>query len=108
MKQIAGRYAPIFVTGDMNASYAAGDGRRTCLDGFFEFMWSARETAPDGEADDVYSYNNFGEGTPRFTWNIDHIFYRKVTPVRFRTINNDGYGAPYISDHFPILFTSEF
>ena len=24
MKQIAGRYAPIFVTGDMNASYAAG------------------------------------------------------------------------------------
>ena len=45
MKQIAGRYAPIFVTGDMNASYAAGDGRRTCLDGFFEFMWSARETA---------------------------------------------------------------
>ena len=108
MKQIAGRYAPIFVTGDMNASYAAGDGRRTCLDGFFEFMWSARETAPDGEADDVYSYNNFGEGTPRFTWNIDHIFYRKVTPVRFRTINNDGYGVPYISDHFPILFTSEF
>lgn len=94
MKQIAGRYAPIFVTGDMNASYAAGDGRRTCLDGFFEFMWSARETAPDGEADDVYSYNNFGEGTPRFTWNIDHIFYRKVTPVRFRTINNDGYGVP--------------
>ena len=84
------------------------DGRRTCLDGFFEFMWSARETAPDGEADDVYSYNNFGEGTPRFTWNIDHIFYRKVTPVRFRTINNDGYGVPYISDHFPILFTSEF
>lgn len=81
MKQIAGRYAPIFVTGDMNASYAAGDGRRTCLDGFFEFMWSARETAPDSEADDVYSYNNFGEGTPRFTWNIDHIFYRKVTPV---------------------------
>ena len=92
----------------MNASYAAGDGRRTCLDGFFEFMWSARETAPDGEADDVYSYNNFGEGTPRFTWNIDHIFYRKVTPIRFRTINNDGYGVPYISDHFPILFTSEF
>ena len=37
-----------------------------------------------------------------------HIFYRKVTPVRFRTINNDGYGVPYISDHFPILFTSEF
>ena len=108
MKQIAGRYAPIFVTGDMNASYAAGDGRRACLDGFFEFMWSARETAPDGEADDVYSYNNFGEGTPRFTWNIDPIFYRKVTPVRFRTINNDGYGVPYISDHFPILFTSEF
>ncbi|MFQ7502452.1 MAG: hypothetical protein ACLRMJ_03640 [Alistipes finegoldii] len=57
-----GRYAPIFVTGDMNASYAAGDGRRTCLDGFFEFMWSARETAPTAN-DDVYSYNNFGEGT---------------------------------------------
>ena len=98
----------IFCSGGPMLAGTLNDGRRTCLDGFFEFMWSARETAPDGEADDVYSYNNFGEGTPRFTWNIDHIFYRKVTPVRFRTINNDGYGVPYISDHFPILFTSEF
>ena len=98
----------IFCSGGPMLAGHLNDGRRTCLDGFFEFMWSARETAPDSEADDVYSYNNFGEGTPRFTWNIDHIFYRKVTPVRFRTINNDGYGVPYISDHFPILFTSEF
>ena len=41
-------------------------------------------------------------------FNLNDCVYRKVTPVRFRTINNDGYGVPYISDHFPILFTSEF
>ena len=92
----------------MNASYAAGDGRRACLDGFFEFMWSARETAPDGEADDVYSYNNFGEGTPRFTWNIDHIFYRCAEPLRYQLLDSTGYGVQYLSDHYPIVCTFRF
>ena len=106
MKEKAGRHIPIFITGDMNASYATNDGRRDCLEPYYEWMWSGRETAPD--ADTEYSFNNFGLTAPASTWNIDHIFYRRVTPVQFRTIASPDYGGTSVSDHYPIVLTVEF
>lgn len=32
---------------------------------------------------------------------LDHLFYRGLEPISFRTLDGD-YGAPYISDHYPI------
>ena len=81
----------------------AGTPGGVCLEPYFKWLKSACEEAP--LTDPRPTYHGFGKAKPL---HIDHIFYRKVTPVRFRTINNDGYGVPYISDHFPILFTSEF
>lgn len=106
MKEKAGRHTPVFLTGDMNASYATGDDRRDCLEPYYEWMWSGRDTAPD--SDTAYSYNNFGQTVPAATWNIDHIFYRRVTPLQFRTITSPDYGVTYISDHYPIVLTVEF
>ena len=106
MKEKAGRHMPVFITGDMNASYASNDGRRDCLEPYYEWMWSARDTAPD--TDSEYSYNNFGLTAPGTTWNIDHIFYRRVTPLQFRTITSPDYGVAYVSDHYPIVLTVEF
>lgn len=106
MKEIAGRHAPVFITGDMNASYAPNDGRRACLEPYYEWMWSARDAAPD--TDSEYSYNSFGVSVPGVTWNIDHIFYRGVTPLQFRTITSPDYGVAYVSDHYPIVLTAEY
>ena len=101
MRSIAGKRTPQFIVGDMNAT--AGTPGGVCLEPYFKWLKSACEEAP--LTDPRPTYHGFGKAKPL---HIDHIFYRKVTPVRFRTINNDGYGVPYISDHFPILFTSEF
>ena len=107
MKEKAGRVYPIFITGDMNMSYATNDSRRTSLEGFYEWLWSARDEAENANPS-VYSFNNFGDSTPAATWNIDHIFYRLVEPLTFTTITNGDYGVKYISDHYPILLEAKY
>jgi len=106
MKEIAGRGMPVFIAGDMNASYATDDKRRSCLNPYYEWMWSGRDAAPDSDRE--YSFNNFGLSEAKSTWNYDHIFYRRVTPVQFRTITCADYGVRFVSDHYPIVLTAEF
>lgn len=105
MKRYAGEEKPVFITGDMNASYASNDARRGCLEPYYEWMSSAREKA--AETDDKYSFNAFGGGDPKPAWNIDHIFYRNAEALHFRTLDGD-YGVTYISDHYPIACTLKF
>ncbi|MDE7407907.1 MAG: endonuclease/exonuclease/phosphatase family protein, partial [Muribaculaceae bacterium] len=107
MKEKAGRHTPVFITGDMNASWHTQDGRRDCLAPYFEWMWSGREEA-NNLTPNVYSFNGFGESTPGVTWNIDHIFYRKATPVDFEVVYSDKYGVKYVSDHYPITLTLKY
>ena len=49
----------------------------------------------------------FGGGTPSARWNLDHIFYKGVKPVRFQTVTSPNYGVTYLSDHYPITLTVE-
>ena len=120
MKEIAGYDVPLAIVGDMNASWSLNDSRRTALEPFYQWMYAARG---DGEDYGVYrghtyssdyydtprpySFNNFGLSTPGTTWNIDHIFYRNMAPVRFRTVTDADYGVTYISDHYPIIFDAK-
>ncbi len=104
MKQIAGQHAPLFLTGDMNCSHAAEDKRRGALEPLYEWMRSGRDTAPATDA--KYSFNAFSEKA-KSTWNYDHIFYRNVEPLRFRTVTDSGYGVRFLSDHYPIVLTVE-
>lgn len=101
MKELAGEDATVFITGDMNCSYAADDASREALTPYYQWMSAARDIAPVGDA---YSFNHYGSGTATPKRNLDHIFYRDATAVSFRTIT-DNYGVPYISDHYPILLT---
>lgn len=101
MKELAGEDATVFITGDMNCSYAADDASREALTPYYQWMSAARDIAPAGDA---YSFNRYGSGTATPKRNLDHIFYRDATAVSFRTIT-DNYGVPYISDHYPILLT---
>lgn len=105
MKEYGGENLPVFIVGDMNSSYVENDRRRDCLVYYYEWMDSARDTAP--VTDDKLSFNSFGLSEPAPTWNIDHIFYRNAEALEFRTVDDD-YGVPFISDHYPIICKHRF
>lgn len=61
-------------------------------------LQSARETSPT--TDHKGTYTAFGQVTEAPL--LDHLFYRGLTPVSFRTLDGDYGGIPYISDHYPV------
>ena len=107
MQEIAGRHNVVFFMGDMNASGASSDDRKECIDLYYEWMWGARDKAP--VTDTKFSFNSFGSRALTVKDNLDHIFYRLVTPLEFRTIDDaTPYGIDYLSRHNPIVFTLEY
>jgi endonuclease/exonuclease/phosphatase family metal-dependent hydrolase len=102
LKAIAGEKVPVFVTGDMNACWELRSPRRTCLIPFYEWMNGAREMSP--ETDSRSSFNGWTPTEGR-EWpnNLDHIFYRNATPLKFVTHDEAAYGVTYVSDHYPIV-----
>lgn len=102
MRSVAGDDAPVFVTGDMNASLDVENPRRPGLIQFYKWFASARETAEVTDA--ALSFNGFGRVAPDAKgYNLDHIFYRNAWPLTFETINHPGYGVRWISDHYPVI-----
>lgn len=95
--QIVPKGMTAFVTADFNA--------RTD-DSIFEplkaDMLDARETAP--ETDRRGTYNGFDNLQDVV---IDHIFYRGAEAQTFKVLDKY-YGAPYISDHYPVVMTATF
>lgn len=95
--QIVPKGMTAFVTADFNA---------TTDDPIFEplkaDMLDARETAP--ETDRRGTFNGF-DNLQNVV--IDHIFYRGAEAKTFRVLDKF-YGAPYISDHYPVVMTAEF
>ena len=98
IRQIAGKKTPVFLGGDLNAST-----ENAIFKPLKKFMTDARDKA--SEADNKGTFNGFG--TAPDTIILDHLFYRgKVKCKRFTTLDGN-YGAPFISDHYPvgIVFT---
>ena len=95
--QIVPKGMTAFVTADFNA---------TTDDPIFEplkaDMLDARETAP--ETDRRGTFNGF-DNLQNVV--IDHIFYRGAEAKTFRVLDKY-YGAPYISDHYPVVMTATF
>jgi endonuclease/exonuclease/phosphatase family metal-dependent hydrolase len=91
IKELVPADMPVFLTGDFNIP--TDNEAFAMLDGV---LLDARKTSP--ETDQRATYNAWGgrEAT------IDHIFYRKATPYVFKVLRNENYGAPYISDHYPV------
>lgn len=109
MKEIAGENEVCLVTGDFNCSYDEKDDRRVSLQGFYDWMSSARDkaqTCDDVASPGIYSsFNGFEKcykvaEDPRY--NLDHIFYRKCTANAFYTVVSEKYGVKFLSDHYPI------
>ncbi|WP_338194924.1 endonuclease/exonuclease/phosphatase family protein [Flagellimonas marinaquae] len=84
---------PVFITGDFNM--LIGNSR---LEPITTNYFSAQRFAE--RSDDNKSYNAFGLGI--ISRNIDFIFYNNSRAISYKTLVKN-YGAPYISDHYPII-----
>ena len=101
MTELNPNNVPVFLSGDFNS---------TTDDTIFEPLKASLKDAREVSAisDKNITYNGFGTVTDntntRKEWVIDHIFFSGVNPMAFRVLNGN-YGVPFISDHYPILFT---
>lgn len=60
-------------------------------------LLSARDASPVTDHKGTFT----GFEKPESTILLDHLFFSGLQPISFRTLDQD-YGAPYISDHYPI------
>lgn len=91
--------APIFLTGDFNS-----DINNKIFNPLKKVMKQARKDAR--VTDNMGTYNGWGSAPNNIV--IDHIFYKNAKPVMFKTLNENKYGRPLISDHYPIKATFVF
>ena len=97
IRQIAGKKAAVILGGDLNTSID-----NPHLKPLTRLMASARDTA--AETDQKGTFNGFGSAPDTII--LDHLFYRgRMKCRKFVTLDGD-YGAPYISDHYPIAMVS--
>jgi len=94
IREIAQQDKGIIFGGDLNAPLSD-----SAFDPITYFMVDARECSPI--SDDKGTFNAFGAVSPPIT--IDFILSKNVICKSFRTLTGD-YGAPFISDHYPIQF----
>lgn len=92
---------PIFLTADFNAVTS-----NPIFEPVKAIMKDAREVAP--ETDRRATINFYQPGNEdKADWIIDHIFFRGATPKTFKVLRDKDYGAPYISDHYPVVLEAE-
>ena len=93
---------PAFLTADFNA---------LTNDPIFEplnaEMMDARVEAP--ETDPRATFNGWVAGNENDVNKvIDHIFFRGAEAHTFKVLRDKNYGAPFISDHYPVVMTATF
>ena len=92
---------PIFLTADFNAVTS-----NPIFESVKTILKDAREVAP--ETDRRATINFYQPGNEdKADWIIDHIFFRGATPKTFKVLRDKDYGAPYISDHYPVVLEAE-
>lgn len=91
---IGGDTVPMFVMGDLNVTPDAPE-----LAPMWKAMRLAQREAP--VTDTLSTFHGYKEGKGKM---IDYIFYRNCSALEFRILR-DGYGVPYLSDHYPIAAT---
>ena len=93
IRAIAGPRAAVILGGDLNAP-----GDSPVFRPLVQWMKPARAKAAVSDAKGTFN----GFGTAPDTIILDHLFFRgRIRCLRFATLDGN-YGAPYISDHYPI------
>ena len=92
----------VFLTADFNALTT-----NPIFDDLKSVMKDAREEAPVTDRRGTYNgWNKENVNNPDCV--IDHIFYRAAEAHSFRVLCDKNYGAPYISDHYPVVMEATF
>lgn len=86
---------PVILGGDMNSTIDD-----TIFNTFYANGLQSAKELYGSESNDI-TYNSFGKGEGSA---IDHFFVRNAKVSTYNTLTAD-YGAPYISDHYPIAIT---
>lgn len=90
---------PIFLTADFNATPDSH-----IFEPLKEVMEDAREVAPESDYRGTFN----GWNTVKKPTLIDHIFLRDAKAHSFRVLCDKNYGAPLISDHYPVVLEASF
>lgn len=99
VEELTGGKLPVFVTADFNSSTS-----NEIFKPMQEVMLDARVEAP--VTDDRGTLNCWGTTRPGVV--IDHIFFRGAEAQKFEVLRDKDYGAPYVSDHYPVMLTAKF
>lgn len=86
-------HLPVFLTADFNSRT-----ENPIFEPLAALLTDARSAAPQTDA--RATFNGWGKASENSV--IDHIFLRGATPLQFSVLRDINYGAPYISDHYPI------
>ena len=96
-EELAGELLPVFITADFNSPTS-----NAIFKPMQEAMLDARVEAP--VTDERGTLNCWGTTPPGVV--IDHIFYRGAEAQKFEVLRDKDYGAPYVSDHYPVMLTA--
>ena len=96
-EELAGESLPVFITADFNSRTS-----EPIFKPMQEAMLDARIEAP--VTDERGTLNCWGTTPPGVV--IDHIFYRGAEAQKFEVLRDKDYGAPYVSDHYPVMLTA--
>ena len=104
IKELTAEDDVVYVTGDFNSAYSNALGQ-SILSVAEDYLFDARTETED--KDNWQSLNSWTNHTLNGLASIDHVFYRNVKPLQYRTIVTSKYGVEFLSDHFPVNFKSE-
>jgi len=90
---------PIVVCGDLNTTVDSGD--LSALSAEFSY---ARTDCPVTTSTYRNTFNAFGQSEGGL---IDHFFYVGLEPLEY-LVDTRNYGILYISDHYPVLFKTQY
>ncbi|MBO5276728.1 MAG: endonuclease/exonuclease/phosphatase family protein [Alistipes sp.] len=96
-EELTGGKLPVFITADFNSPTT-----NEIFKPMQEAMLDARVEAP--VTDDRGTLNCWGTTPPGVV--IDHIFFRGAEAQKFEVLRDKDYGAPYVSDHYPVMLTA--
>ena len=96
-EKLTGGKLPVFITADFNSPTS-----NAIFKPMQETMLDARVEAP--VTDDRGTLNCWGTTPPGVV--IDHVFYRGAEAQKFEVLRDKDYGAPYVSDHYPVMLTA--
>ena len=96
-EELTGGKLPVFITADFNSPTT-----NEIFKPMQSAMKDARVEAP--VTDERGTLNCWGTTPPGVV--IDHIFFRGAEAQKFEVLRDKDYGAPYVSDHYPVMFTA--